>query len=126
MSDDLIERLRAAWPRDALAGEAADALAAKDAEIAKLYAENVVLMGKNAGALDLAVSENARAEKAEADLAKIDAQLQEQHRVRKAWAARAEKAEIARLREALAHYATDENPDGWIAIAALTKQENQK
>ena len=36
MSDDLIERLRAAWPRDALAGEAADALAAKDAEIARL------------------------------------------------------------------------------------------
>ena len=28
-------------------------------------------------------------------------------------------AEIERLRDALAHYATDESADGWVAIAAL-------
>jgi hypothetical protein len=30
--------------------------------------------------------------------------------------------EIERLREALAHYATDETADGWVAIAALNKK----
>ena len=33
---------------------------------------------------------------------------------------------IERLREALAHYATDERADGWIAIAALTATEEDK
>jgi hypothetical protein len=30
------------------------------------------------------------------------------------------RAEIERLRAALAHYATDTNPDGWVAIDALS------
>ena len=34
--------------------------------------------------------------------------------------------EIKRLREALAHYATDETADGWIAIAALAATEEDK
>ena len=83
---DLIERLRTSWDVDRSIisqtenwmkerREAAAALAAKDAEIAKLHAENVVLMEKNAGALDLAVSENARAEKAEAALSAKDAEI---------------------------------------------------
>jgi hypothetical protein len=29
------------------------------------------------------------------------------------------EAEVKRLREALAHYATDEEPWGWVAIEAL-------
>jgi hypothetical protein len=32
-------------------------------------------------------------------------------------------AEIERLREALAHYATDETADGWVAIAALAGED---
>ena len=83
---DLIERLNDLASREAttmppgwsdaytLYKDAAAALAAKDAEIAKLHAENVVLMEKNAGALDLAVSENARAEKAEAEIERLRAE----------------------------------------------------
>ena len=50
----------------------------------------------------------------------------------KAWtdaieaAMREKDAEIERLREALAHYATDETADGWIAIAALAATEEDK
>jgi hypothetical protein len=32
-----------------------------------------------------------------------------------------QQAEIERLRDALAHYATDESADGWIAISALSE-----
>ena len=34
------------------------------------------------------------------------------------------RAENEALREALAHYATDETQDGWIAIAALAAKED--
>jgi len=35
-------------------------------------------------------------------------------------------AGIERLRNALAHYATDERADGWVAIAALAGKEETK
>ena len=34
------------------------------------------------------------------------------------------RAENARLRESLSHYATDESPDGWVAIDALEQNRS--
>lgn len=108
-----------------LVPEAAAALSAKDAEIAKLTAERDEARRRrdawraraenhveivNALRAKTAGKDSRTLSRALLGAAFVDAE------------ARAEKAEAenARLRDALAHYATDENPDGWIAIAALT------